>query len=144
MGSVPVLVVNVVTLVMSIQVLFIVMWQDAKKTQNRAFALLLLAICVWSTGSLLTLALADFAISFAPLAFDVSRLGFMSTTIAVYAFTAASVGLLTRRFQALLGAIVSNARRCSRPIAIAQQPCGCPPVRHRIAKLWRKFLVPQS
>ncbi len=94
---------NGLTLALSLGFLLIVLWNDVRKELNQFFAIFLLLVMLWNTGSLFTLALSIVSPTSAVinLAITIMELGFTGSSIALYAMTAVLVGVHTRRFRVL-------------------------------------------
>lgn len=104
------LLINGLTLALSLGFLLIVLWHDARKEVNQVFAVFLVLVTLWNVGSLMAIAfsLVDVGFSLLPFAISLMELGFIGSSIAVYALTAILAGIHTRRFrlQAFAGLIV--------------------------------------
>ncbi len=98
------LLINGLTLALSLGFLLIVLWQDARKELNQTFGVFLFLVTLWNLGSLITLAVSivDSRSPFIGLAISVMELGFTGSSIAVYALIAVLIGMHTRRFRVLV------------------------------------------
>lgn len=94
---------NGVTLALSFGFLLIVLWNDLRKELNLFFATFLFLVMLWNVGSLLTLAitLVDKNSSFVKLSIAFTEVGFVGSSIAVYALTAIISGVHSKRFRVL-------------------------------------------
>ena len=95
------LLVNALTLALSLGFLLIVLWNDARKELNQFFAVFLMMVVVWNVGSLLGLvaSLIEPNSPLIPTAVSVMEMGYTGSSIAAYALTAVLVGVHTRRFR---------------------------------------------
>ncbi len=95
------LLVNALTLALSLGFLLIVLWNDARKELNQFFAVFLVMVVVWNVGSLLGLvsSLIEPNSPLIPTAVSVMEMGYTGSSIAAYALTAVLVGVHTRRFR---------------------------------------------
>ncbi|MCB9451776.1 MAG: GAF domain-containing protein [Anaerolineaceae bacterium] len=95
------LLVNGLTLALSLGFLLIVLWHDVRKETNQIFAVFLVLVTLWNIGSFMAVAfsLIDAGFALLPLAIDLMELGFIGSSIAIYALTAALLGLHSRRFR---------------------------------------------
>lgn len=106
------LLINGLTLALALGFLLIVLWYDARKTLNQFFAALLVLVMVWNTGDLL--GQIDLLIEGAPwtdFALALREIGFTGSSVAMYIFTTALIGVHSRRFRilALLSLMVVTA-----------------------------------
>lgn len=101
--STATLLLNGITIALSLGFLLIILWQDARKELNQFFAVFLFLVTLWNMGSLITLgmALIDPQSPFILFTISIMELGFTGSSIAVYALTAVLVGVHTRQFRLL-------------------------------------------
>lgn len=97
------LLLNGLTVALSLSFLVITLWQDTRKELNQFFAIFLFTVTLWNIGSLLTqaAALVEADTAFAAFSTSIMELGFTSSSIAIYALTAVRVGVHSRRFRVL-------------------------------------------
>jgi signal transduction histidine kinase len=95
------LLINALTLALSLGFLLIVLWNDARKELNQFFGVFLVMVVVWNVGSLLGLvaSLIEPNSPLIPSAVGIMEVGFTGSSIAAYALTAVLVGVHTRRFR---------------------------------------------
>ncbi|MEZ4666925.1 MAG: ATP-binding protein [Anaerolineae bacterium] len=79
------------------------LWNDLKKELNIFFATFLILVMVWNLGSLLTavVSLVDDSSTILKLSSAITELGFVGSSIAVYALAAIVSGVHSRRFRVL-------------------------------------------
>lgn len=102
LGSITLLI-NGLTLSLSLSFLLITLWQDLRKELNQFFAIFLFMVVLWNMGTLLAqvAALMGGEQTLGRLAVSIIELGFSGSSIAVYILTAVLIGLHTRRFRFL-------------------------------------------
>jgi two-component system, OmpR family, phosphate regulon sensor histidine kinase PhoR len=102
--SVATLVINALTLILALEFLLVIYWNTPHHPQAQLLGVLLITLAIWSTGAALALAAESIGLtdSLFNQALGMMRIGFISTIIAIYAFTTATANLLTRRFLILL------------------------------------------
>src|SRR5690606_20853829 len=97
------LLLNGLTLALSLSFLLITLWQDTRKELSQFFAIFLFMVTLWNGGSLLLQAAS--LISGAPelhtIAIGLLEFGFAGSSAAIYALTAVIVGVHTKRFRIL-------------------------------------------
>lgn len=95
------LLLNGITLALSLSFLIIILWHDSRKEQNQFFAIFLLMVMVWNAGYMLaqSLLIVDDQSPLLPLLVGIMELGFTGSSAAIYAFTAVLVKLHSRRFR---------------------------------------------
>ncbi len=98
------LLVNSLTLVMALAFLTIILWHDPRKEQNQFFALFLFAVTVWSTGSLMAMAVSILGddIPLDDLSQVIMQIGFSTASIMIYALTAVLVSVRPPRFRLIV------------------------------------------
>ncbi|NJL54812.1 hypothetical protein HC928_06185 [bacterium] len=97
------LIVNSLALALSLGFLFIILWHNTKKPKNQFFAVFLIFVLLWNTGSLLVQAVMVTQME-APLlllASGIMETGFAGGSIACYALATVLVGVQTQRFRVL-------------------------------------------
>jgi signal transduction histidine kinase len=98
------LLLNGVTLALSLSFLLIVLWQDWRKELNQFFAVFLFFVIFWNIGALFyegaRLVSADSA--FNNLALIALEIGFTGSSVAIYALTTVLVGVQTQRWRWLV------------------------------------------
>jgi two-component system, OmpR family, phosphate regulon sensor histidine kinase PhoR len=97
------LLLNGLTLTLSLSFLLITLWQDTRKELNQLFALFLFMVTLWNGGSLVLQAfsLIELDSSLSVLAISVMELGYAGASVAIYTLTNIVVGTSTRRFRRL-------------------------------------------
>ncbi len=97
------LLLNGLTLALSLSFLLITLWQDTRKELSQFFAIFLFMVTLWNGGSLLLQAasLVEGAPGLATIAISLMELGFAGSSAAIYALTAIIAGVHTRRFRML-------------------------------------------
>jgi hypothetical protein len=95
------LLINGLTLSLSLSFLLVILGQDWRKELNQFFAIFLLMVAIWNVGAMLTavVVLTDLEMTFANLALSLLELGFTGSSIAVYVLTAVLLGIHTQRFR---------------------------------------------
>ena len=95
------LLINGLTIALSLSFLVITLWQDTRKELNQFFAVFLTLVTLWNTGAFLlqATALVNASPSVIRLAISLIELGFTGSGIAIYSLTAVLVGVQTRRFR---------------------------------------------
>ncbi len=95
------LMINAITLVMALGFLMIILWHDRHKIQNQFFATFLIAVTLWSTGSLLSIAFILFeqSTAFERIAVNMMQIGFSAASLSLYALTATLVSVHQTRFR---------------------------------------------
>ncbi|MBZ0305870.1 MAG: GAF domain-containing protein, partial [Anaerolineae bacterium] len=102
LGAVTLLV-NGLTLALSLGFLLIVLWHDSQKELSQFFAIFLGLVTIWNIGSLMAIGFSLIAVEsrLLSLAISLMEIGFIGSSIAVYVLTATLVGVHTRRFRIL-------------------------------------------
>ncbi len=104
------LLLNGLTLALSLSFLLITLWQNTRKELAQFFAIFLFMVTLWNGGSLLLQAVLFTGGAFAihSIAIGLMELGFAGSSAAIYTLTAAVVGIHTRRFRilAIVGLLV--------------------------------------
>jgi signal transduction histidine kinase len=97
------LLLNGLTLALSLSFLLITLWQDTRKELSQFFALFLFMVTLWNIGSLLLQAslLINGAINFKIIASRLIELGYIGSCITIYTLTTVIVGAHTRKFRLL-------------------------------------------
>ncbi len=97
------LIVNGITLSLSIGFLIIVLWQDPRKGLNQFFGVFLATVTLWSLGSLMALALSliDGGEALLVPTIGLLEVGFAGSSVAVYLLTVALVSSIPKRFRQL-------------------------------------------
>ena len=95
------LLLNGLTLALSLSFLLITLWQDTRKELAQFFAIFLFMVTLWNGGSLLLQAISftDGPASLNAIAIGLMEFGFAGSSAAIYALTAVVVGIHTRRFR---------------------------------------------
>ncbi len=95
------LLINGLTIALSLSFLVITLWQDTRKELNQFFAVFLILVMFWNTGAFLlqATALVNASPSVIRLAISLIELGFTGSGIGIYSLTAVLVGVQTRRFR---------------------------------------------
>jgi signal transduction histidine kinase len=98
------LIVNGLTLALSLSFLIILFWYDARREITHFFAAFLSLVILWNLGSLLAQSLALIGPLSATVLIPlfILELGFTGSSVALYALIAAQVKLFTRRFRLLV------------------------------------------
>lgn len=94
---------NGLTLAMALSFGVIVLWHDRSKPVNQFFAVFIATMMTWSAGSLLFLAVSslDVGSDLLPLFMEIMTIGFMLSSVAIYALAASLVSTFSRRFQVI-------------------------------------------
>lgn len=97
------LLLNGITLALSLSFLLITLWQDTRKQLSQFFAIFLFMVTLWNGGSLLlqAVSLIDDAPTLTAVAISLVELGYTGSAVAIYTLTAVVVGVHTRRFRFL-------------------------------------------
>ncbi len=98
------LLLNGLTLALSLSFLLITLWQDTRKELSQFFAIFLILVALWNGGSLLLQALSftDNSVpTLSELATSMVEVGFAGSSIAIYTLTAVLLGIHTQRFRML-------------------------------------------
>ena len=97
------LLLNGITLALSLSFLLITLWQDTRKELSQFFAIFLFMVTLWNGGSLLLQAasLIENTPTLTTIAISLVELGYAGSAIAIYTLTAIVVGAQTRRFRTL-------------------------------------------
>ena len=95
------LLLNGITLALSLSFLLITLWQDTRKELSQFFAIFLFMVTLWNGGSLLLQAasLIENTPALTAAAISLVELGYTGSAIAIYTLTAIVVGVQTRRFR---------------------------------------------
>lgn len=95
------LLLNGLTLALSLSFLLITLWQDTRKELSQFFAIFLIMVTLWNGGSLLFQAgsLISGEPGLSTIAIGLMEFGFAGSSAAIYVLTAVIVGLHTRRFR---------------------------------------------
>lgn len=101
--SVIALLFNGLTLALALGLLILVLWQDPNSENNRIFALFLLMVLIWSSGSLLGRASAyvNAQQSLIQMGMRLLDIGFSGATISIYIYSAVITGVRGRWFRAM-------------------------------------------
>lgn len=97
------LLLNGLTLALSLSFLLITLWQDTRKELSQFFAIFLFMVTLWNGGSLLLQAasLIEGSPNLATIAISLMELGFAGSSAAIYTLTAIIAGVHTKRFRLL-------------------------------------------
>jgi len=97
------LLVNAVTLALTLSMLLIVLWYDTTNAIHRFFAIFLMLVIIWNVGFLLLQASSILEISeqFTQFAESLVDIGFASSSVAIYVLTSILVGIHSRWFRIL-------------------------------------------
>lgn len=100
-ANVIVLLFNGLTLTLALGLVILVLWQDPSNEANRYFALFLLMVVMWSSGSLLARAAAYVSQdeSTIQIGLRLLEIGFTGSTISVYIYSAVITGVRGRLFR---------------------------------------------
>ena len=95
------LLINGLTLALSLSFLLITLWQDTRKELSQFFAIFLFMVTLWNGGSMLLQAISfiDGATALNAVALGVMEFGFAGASASIYILTAIIVGTHTRRFR---------------------------------------------
>lgn len=95
------LLLNGLTIALSLSFLLITLWQDTRKELSQFFAIFLFMVTLWNGGSMLFQAVTfiDGAPALSAVAIGVMEFGFAGSSATIYILTAIIVGVHTRKFR---------------------------------------------
>jgi len=105
------LLINGITLSITLVVLLIVLWYDPRKLLNQFFAMFLIFVIIWNIGALLleTAAIVSFSESLERLSNSLIQIGFVGASVSIYILVTILLGLRAKwfRYMALASILVA-------------------------------------